>query len=545
MFNRLIRCALLGALASTALTGVVSAQSQAPTYEALDPRGDLPPITRIPLSERLPDLSGKRVIVINSWEGGRGGFNPIVQEIEKQLKQRFPGATLTVTDRNVRYSEDDPALWSRVKAEADAFIYTGAPSSSTTSYAFKWSAKLESMGIPGTVLMYDTLKTVQESTNMREGADVRFTAMNYPVSTISDAERARLAAASIDNLLKPLTASEKRTGVVPPPSRPAVAVTGTLEEIQQHFQKNGWTDGLPVIPPTEVAVAAMLKGTSHSPDEVVAEAFVPEGLKVTVRQVAINAVMAGCEPSHMPVLLAAIEAVGVNNLNSMLRSTNSFALAQVVNGPIRNEIGMNSGVNVLGPGNAANASIGRALRMFITNLGGGQPGLNIMAVVGQNANYSFALAENEEESPWTSLAESKGFGKNESTLTLFSGGWAHSGNFSEGMGLTDVGQDMARYQIRGGALLIVSPKRAEMLKREGLDRKGVMEAVWKAAARPLSDLPQRMRESSEFRGKPENTLVPMFPENSIEVVVAGGDGAPMMQAWSFYRPVTVSIDKWR
>ena len=541
--------ALAAVLACSPFVAPATAAAQAPrepVYAALDPRGDLPDIQRIPLSPRLPDLRGKRVFIINSWENGRGGFNPINDELTKRLQARYPGVKVIVSDRNVRYSEDDPKLWERVKAEADAFIYTVAPSSSTTSYAFKWSAKLEKMGLPGTVVMYDTLLSVKDTTNAREGAAVRFTAFPYPISTIPAAKRAQLVDDIIENLRRQLTAEELRKDVVPPPKRPAVAVTGTLAQVQKHFQKEGWTDGLPVIPPTEAAVAAMLKGTSHSPDEVVATAFMPESLRVTVRHVAINAVMSGCEPSHMPVLLAAVEAAGKNNLNSMLRSTNSFAFMQVVNGPIAKEIGMNGGVNAVGPGNPANASIGRALRMFITNLGGGQPGVNIMAVIGNNANYSLAFAENEAESPWTSLAESKGFKKTDSVLTLLSGGWSHNGNYSEGMTLADVGRDIARYQIPSGATVIISPKRAEDLKRQGLDREGAEEAIWKAAVRPAAELRRAsFRDNADAQKAADGDLLQVYARGTIEVVVAGGDGAPMMQAWGFYRPVTISIDKWR
>lgn len=537
---------LIAAVMACAPMAASAQAAREPTYAALDPRGELPDIHRIPLNPRFPDLKGKRIFVINSWENGRGGFDPITADLTRRLTERFPGVKVIVSDRNVRYSEDDPKLWARVKAEADAFVYTVAPSSSTTSYAFKWSAKLEKMGLPGTVVMYDTLLSVKDTTNAREGAPVRYTAFPYPISTIPAARRAQLVDDIIENLRKPLAAEELRNDVVPPPKHPAVAVTGTLQQVQKHFQEQGWTDGLPIIPPTEAAVQAMLKGTSHRPDEVVATAFMPESLRVTVRHVAINAVMSGCEPSHMPVLLAAVEAAGKNNLNSMLRSTNSFAFMQVVNGPIAKEIGMNGGVNAVGPGNPANAAIGRAMRMFITNLGGGQPGVNIMAVIGNNANYSMAFAENEAESPWTSLAESKGFKKTDSVLTLLSGGWSHNGNYSEGMTLADVGRDIARYQIPSGATVIISPKRAEDLKRQGLDRAGAKDALWKAAVRPASELRRTgFRNNADDLKAADGELLRVYPEGTIEVVVAGGDGAPMMQAWGFYRPVSISIDKWR
>ncbi len=205
---------------------------------------------------------------------------------------------------------------------------------------------------------------------------------------------------------------------------------------------------------------------------------------MTVRQVAINAVMAGCLPEHMPVLLATIEAYQKFNLNSMLRSTNSFAFMQVVNGPIAKALKMNAGVNAVGPGNQANAAMGRALRLFITNLGGGAPGVNIMAVIGANSNYSFMFAENEEQSPWEPLSVTQGFRKGESTLTFYSGGWAHSGNYGLGTELADVPPDLARYQLPSGAVLIISPQRAEALARQGMSKEDVRKYLQSKTRRP-------------------------------------------------------------
>jgi hypothetical protein len=335
---------------------------------------------------------------------------------------------------------------------------------------------------------------------------------------------------TIGTLTAALTTAERATGTITPPPHPEIAATGSLAEIQRVFHEKGFTDGLPIIPPTREAVASMLKGTSHSPNEVVARAFMPEGLGVTVRQVAINAVMAGCLPEQMPVLLGTIEAYQKYNLNSMLRSTNSFAFMQVVNGPIAKTLKMNSGVNAVGPGNQANAAMGRALRLFITNLGGGSPGVNIMAVIGANSNYSFMFAENEEQSPWEPLSVTQGFRKEESTLTFFSGGWAHSGNYGLGTELADVPPDLARYQLPNGAVLIISPQRAEALSRQGMDKEAVRSFLQQNATRPA-------------RGS--DTPVQVFKPGTIDVVVAGGDAAPMMQAWHMYRPQTVSIDKWR
>ncbi len=467
-------------------------------------------------------------------------------DLAKALEAR--GATATIADRNVGYSQDDPKLWAEMKAkQAAGFIYVAAASSSTTSYAFKWSAKLEHDGIPGVVVAFRQLASVGETTNEREGAPVRSVLFSYPVTAMEPSVYQADLAAAVQALITPVTAAEKRTGTIEPKATPKILMEGDLTTVQETFHELGLTDGLPIVPPTEPLVAQMLKGTSHAPDEVVAGQFYPEGLRATVREVAINAVMAGCLPAHLPVLLAAVEAFQKNNLNSMLRSTNSFSFMQVVNGPIVKELGMNSGVNAVGPGNRANSVMGRALRLLIVNLGGGKPGTNIMAVVGNNTGHGFMFAENEEASPWEPLSVSKGFPKGANTLSLFSGGWSHSGNYNLGSEFVRVAHDIARFEFPQGATVIISPPRAEALKREGMSKEQAIDFLWRNAVLPLGELRKErfFREPEEMKSHPDTELVQVYPKGSIEIVVAGGDAAPMMQAWHFYRPVTVSIDKWR
>jgi hypothetical protein len=527
MHKRAIRAAM--AVSLLAASFAATAIAQAPVYTALDPRGTYPAVERVPLAGRLPSLAGKCIYVVMSWPSG-SGMDQVARDIAASLEARHQVRMALIKSRNTRYSEDDPDLWKEMKQNADGYIYIGAASSSTTSYVFKWSTHLERLGIPGGAAYFDQLASVRETTQAREGAQIRGVAFSYPAEEMDKARYANAIEQTIATLTAPLTTVERATGTIKPPPHPEIAAKGDLAEVQRVFYEKGFTDGLPIIPPTREAVAAMLKGTSHSPDEVVARAFVPEGLGVTVRQVAINAVMAGCLPEQLPVLLATIEAYQKFNLNSMLRSTNSFAFMQVVNGPIAKTLKMNSGVNAVGPGNQANAAMGRALRLFIINLGGGAPGVNIMAVIGANANYSFMFAENEAQSPWEPLSVTQGFRKEQSTLTFYSGGWAHSGNYGLGTELADVPPDLARYQLPSGAVLIISPQRAEALARQGMSKQDVRKYLEENATRPAQG---------------QNAPAPVYKPGTIDVIVAGGDAAPMMQAWHMYRPQTVSVDKWR
>lgn len=532
--------------ADEAVAGAKGADDGA-DYAVLDPRGIWPDGERMALTPRPKDLSGKTVYLIRSWDQG-GGFDGVFERVAAALKARFPGIDPVIKDRNLRYSEDDPKLWQDTKSEATAFLYAAAPSSSTTSYAIKWSAKLEKMGVPGAAVIFDTLLSPADTTKDREGAPIRYTAVPYPAETMDEAAFAAATERIVATLLEPLTAEEVRTGAIARPEPPRIAARGSLDDIQRFFHENGLSDGLPIVPPTEKRVAAMLKGTSHRPDEVLTRAMAPEGLTVTVEKVAINAVMAGCEPEHMPVLLAMLEAYGAYNFNSVVRSTNSFAFMQVVNGPIRNALKMNGGVYALGPGNRANAAMGRALRLFITNLGGGRPGVNMMGVIGNVATYPFLFAEFEEDSPWEPLSVTLGFKPGENTLTLFSGGWSHSGNYGHvRFNLDHVAADIAQYEIYGGATVIISPKRAELLAAEGLSKDDVRNYLQEKARLTLGELRTSLffRDTPETAKKPDAEAIPVFAPGSIHVVVAGGDASPMMQAWSMYRPIAVSIDKWK
>jgi len=193
------------------------------------------------------------------------------------------------------------------------------------------------------------------------------------------------------------------------------------DEMESSFDR-GWTDGLPVVPPTEARVLRVLEGTRRAPDEIVA-AVPPDLVPASVEKVAINAVLAGCKPEYLPVVLAAVEAACTDqfNIHGVLATTMPVGPVIVVNGPIRRAIGMNSGVNVLGQGNRANLTIGRALQLVIRNVGGGRPGEVDRATHGSPGKLSFCFAEDEEGSPWEPLSVERGVPAGTSAVTLFSG----------------------------------------------------------------------------------------------------------------------------
>ena len=195
-----------------------------------------------------------------------------------------------------------------------------------------------------------------------------------------------------------------------------------LEDEMEAMMARGWSDGLPLVPPTPERVLSMLDGTRRAPDEVVAE-VPPDLATCTVEKVAINAVMAGCKPEYLPVVLAAVEAACTDEFNAhgLLATTMPTAPVLIVNGPIRRALGMNSGKNVFGQGNRANSTIGRALQLVIRNVGGGKPGEVDRATFGNPGKVGFCFAEDEEGSPWEPLSVSLGKEAGQNTVTLFPG----------------------------------------------------------------------------------------------------------------------------
>ena len=223
----------------------------------------------------------------------------------------------------------------------------------------------------------------------------------------------------VEALTKPLTPEEKfpkqQTG-----KTPRVAFKGSLQEVNRFYYSKGWTDGLPIIPPTEEAVQEMMTGTDLPPDHILAT-IIPRKGKATVEKIAINAVMAGALPTYMPVLIAAVQSFDdpKTRFDTFEVSTGSWAPFLAINGRIRNDININCSSGALSPGNIANAAIGRAVGLIVKNIGGARKAVEDMGVIGNPGKYSLVIGEDEEESPWEPLSVERGFKKEDSVVTLF------------------------------------------------------------------------------------------------------------------------------
>ncbi|MFC1949922.1 hypothetical protein ACFLW0_07115 [Chloroflexota bacterium] len=222
----------------------------------------------------------------------------------------------------------------------------------------------------------------------------------------------------IDALTKPLTNEEKSPKrEVEKPAR--IIFKGNLEEVNRFFYQRGWTDGLPVIPPTEEAVAEMLTGTDLAPDHLVAK-LGPRLGKATVEKIAINAAMAGALPTYMPLLIAGVQALmdPLIGPSGLAVSTHTFTPFWIINGPICKDLHINGSYGALSPGDIANATIGRTMGLITKNIRGVRKGVEDMGVLGNPGRYSMVVAENEDDNPWEPLHIEHGFDKEDNTITL-------------------------------------------------------------------------------------------------------------------------------
>ena len=300
----------------------------------------------------------------------------------------------------------------------------------------------------------------------------------------------------------------------------------------------GWSDGLPVVPPTPVRVLRMLKGTTRDPDEPVG-AIPPNNAPCTVEKVAINAVLAGCKPEYLPVVLAAVEAALAPEfaMHGLLCTTYFSSPMVVVNGPAARRIGMNSGVNALGQGNRANASIGRALQLVVRNVGGGAPGGIDRATLGWPGKYTLCFAEDESDPAWLPLAQERGVAPGRSAVTLFGGGGL-SPNMDEGsrtpeslarslaMTLNSVGHPKLVKSF--DAFLVLSPEHWAIFKEGGWDKDRIKAALTAATARPGTEL-VRGANGVDAGVRPElvEDSMTKFREGGLNVVRAGGEAGLM------------------
>ena len=307
----------------------------------------------------------------------------------------------------------------------------------------------------------------------------------------------------------------------------------SLEDTHAALFDRGWTDGLPVIPPSEARVMAMLEGTTRSPEEIVAS-VPPDLAPCTVEKVAINAVMAGCRPEYLPIVLAGVEAVCTDtfNMHGLLATTMPHAPVLIVNGPIAQQIGMNSGNNALGQGNRANSTIGRAVQLVIRNVGGGRPGEVDRAAFGSPGKVGFCFAEREEDSPWSPISTMYGFPAGTNTVLAFPGEAPRNlvdqlsrdpDSLARTYATNLISIQHPKLVLGFDAILAVAPDHSRVFREAGWSREQLADRINELTVRPAhelirgaGDIPEGIPEAME------ELDLPKFRPNGLHIVHCGG-----------------------
>ena len=328
-----------------------------------------------------------------------------------------------------------------------------------------------------------------------------------------------------------------------------VEIADDADTLMRVFRERRWTDGLPIVLPTEARVGRMLQATARAPDEVIA-AVAPGFGAATAELIAINAVMAGCDPEHLPVLIAATEAVAAPefNLQGIQATTNPAAVWLIVNGPIAAQLGMNAGINCLGQGNWANATLGRALRLMLQNIGRALPGEMDRATQGQPGKYLFCCAENEDQNPWQPLHVERGLKAEQSAVTVV--GAEGTLNMNTHSKIADeilrvFAETLARpsgndYWYAGNPWLIICPEHAEVLKAAGLTKAEVKRRLWQRSKLRAGNLTAKdfgrtqTARGAELGAISPDTMLPICPApEGLGIIVAGGPGTHSVYVPSF------------
>jgi hypothetical protein len=344
----------------------------------------------------------------------------------------------------------------------------------------------------------------------------------------------------IAGLTRPLTDEERCPAPREPDATGGIVFKGDLAEVQRFFYRRGWTDGLPVIPPTEAAVEEMLTGTDLPRDHLVGK-MIPRLGKVTVEKIAVNAVMAGALPTCMPLLIAGVEALldPAAAFGTFEVSTGSWAPFWIVNGPIREQLHVNGGSGALSPGDIANATIGRAMGLIVKNLGGARKGLEDMGVQGNPGKYTMVIGENEEAIPesWEPLHVRQGFQREESCLTVsfpnsYLQIWPY-GSDDKGI-IRAIGANMVPRWRQ--LTLLMPPGHAQALADGGWTKDRIATYLYEYARVPAYRAPEYWGTPGLAQRGPaplnaEDTVPTLRSPDALRIVVSGGAGAFMGMAY--------------
>ncbi len=542
-------------------------------YEVLSPVGDVDPIMQIGLNPRVTDLNKATIGLYTTF---KEHWVLILEEIARQLKERYPGAKFSrfqyTKDLNPYTQVAEVAKDPEVRPEfeewlkgVDTVIVANADAGSCTLYLTFNATLPEHLGKPTVLTVADDFVDLLKRAAQLRGVpalrhvrldlhDLNFEPdITHWIEVVIPERVSEMLDDLVAALTTPLTLEEI---AVPanPENTSRVAIKGSFAEVNKHFYRMGWAYGMPIAPPTDEAVAEMLSGTDLAPNHLVAK-IPPLMGKATVEKIAINGIMAGCLPTHMPVLIAAVEALVDPRhwVEAYTCSIASWAPLLMINGPIRGDLNLNSGPALLSPYRKGNAAIAHAVGLMIMNLGGIKAGREDMALFGHEGRFGICIAENEEESPWEPMHVYYGLEPQDSALTRF---WPNSRSYSllsedASAVLQAMCETIPAFGFDPGCVTILSPGLAKALHSQGLSRKGIVDYIVEYARIPASKLNVRWMIGHHHEPKTvplpaedTRTVRKFWSDVHLPIIVAGGEAVGL----AFYGgggdhggPVTVKI----
>ena len=328
--------------------------------------------------------------------------------------------------------------------------------------------------------------------------------------------------------------------------------------VNEFYHAKGWTDGLPIVPPTEERVSECLDAAGFAPGDIIGIEQVRQR-PIIAEKAAINAVLAGCLPAYMPVVVAVLGAMcdAQYNLHGTSASTGGAAPFIVVNGPVRTLIGMNATHNVLGNGNRANATIGRAIRLVLINVLGVIPGEMDRSTLGHPGKFTFCIAEDEEDSPWVPLAQEREIPEGQSAVTVMAAGaprqimneWTADPEQILETFAAEMRHNMLTYSVWAGNYVLVIPKQLrDLLVAAGWQKRDIREYIFRSARVIRSDWAKIGKANIVDRsGGPMQEFTALKEPSDLLIVAAGGPAGgfgAVIPPWlgSKARAVTKPID---
>ncbi len=491
-------------------------------------------------ASRLEGLKGKRIGFVDNSKVNVGLF---ITRLEERLRKEFG---IEVIAKLRKLAPKDPLSDEEIGSltDCDAVIQCYGDCGTSTSMTVADAVTLEGKGIPTATVFSTAFSGAARQQAVGRGlSTLPLVEIPHPMHSAPKDMVLDRADAAVQSIVDTLTSdSFKSTDVIQAIADEKITLDDSQADNQEFFFEQGWTDGLPIVPPTHEKVSASLQTIDRDPQDVIG-AVPPRHRPVTVEKVAINAVLAGCKPGYFPAVLAATEGMIEEDakLYGAQTATNMSTPLLILNGPVIDQLGANAGRNVFGSGNRPNATIGRAVRLVCRNVGGEIPDETDVATHGQPGKYTFCFAENEAESPWAPFHTDYGFKAEDSTVSVIGGASSPHNVFTYGC---EHGEEVLEHFIgavtalgnnniifASGPLLVFSPEHAYMLDRDGFGKEDIRQYIFEKGRIPLSRFVQKTinglhhRRSNWFETVNDPDHIGVADKaNDIMITVAGGAG---------------------